>query len=122
MNSISGCQSMDTRPPSLSDYLQQFIGQKSTDIQSNLNFKALGYKVSQEIKATDNELSYTILRPLSIPLSGSNATLGADAMGAPIIHYSMTGHLNYDINFNCTVTFKLRSGIAESIQYLGRAC
>ena len=119
---ITGCQSLDTRPADLNAYLQQFIGQNTTDIQKSLDFSALGYKVSQTVKTTDDELSYTILRPLSIPISGGNATVGSNAMGAPVIRYDTTAMPSYDVNFNCTVTFKLKQHIAESIQYSGRAC
>lgn len=119
---ITGCQSLDTRPKDLNAYLQQFIGQNSADIQKALNFKALGYKVSQTVKSTDEELSYTILRPLSIPVSGGNATVGANAMGTPVIRYDTMAMLNYDVNFNCTVTFILKNEIAQSIAYSGKAC
>lgn len=119
---ITGCQSLDTRPTDLNAYLQQFIGQNTTDIQKNLNFSALGYKVSQTVKATDDELSYTILRPLSIPISGGNATVGSNAMGAPVIRYDTTAMPSYDVNFNCKITFKFKDGIAQSVQYFGKAC
>lgn len=121
-SAIAGCQSMEHRPDNLDQYLQQFIGQSSTEIQKNLNFKSLGYKVSQDIQITENELGYTILRPLSIPMSGSNASVGSNAMGAPIIRYDMTSTPSYDINFNCKIVFKLKGGIAESVQYQGKAC
>lgn len=120
--SIAGCQSVDTRPENLDQYLQQFIGKSSSEIQAELNFKALDYQVSDHIQTTTDTLTYTILRPINIPMTGSNATVGSNAMGMPVIRYDTAGTPSYDINFNCKVTFKLNNNIAESVQYMGRAC
>ena len=119
---LVGCNSLNTRPANLDEYLQQFIGKSSTEIQSNLNFKAMGYQVSDKIQTTNNALSYTILRPINIPMAGGNATVGSNGMGMPVIRYDTMGTPSYDINFNCKVTFKLKDGVAESVEYLGRAC
>lgn len=117
-----GCQSIDTRPANLDQYLQQFIGKSSNQIQADLNFKALGYQVSDHIQSANNTLTYTILRPINIPMTGGNATVGSNAMGMPVIRYDTTSTPSYDVNFNCKVTFKLNNGIAESVEYIGRAC
>jgi hypothetical protein len=117
-----GCQSIDSRPANLDQYLQQFIGKTSTEIQSSLNFKTLGYQVSKNITKTNETLSYTILRPINIPMTGSNATVGSNAMGMPVIRYDTAGTPSYDVNFNCKVTFRLNNDIAESVEYIGRAC
>ena len=119
---LVGCKSLNTRPANLDQYLQQFIGKTSTEIQSNLNFKAMGYQVSDKIQTSNSTLSYTILRPINIPMAGGNATVGPNAMGMPVIRYDTMGTPSYDINFNCKVTFQLKDGVAESIEYLGRAC
>ena len=119
---LAGCQTSATRQVNLEEYLQQFIGSSSSDIQKNLDFKALGYQTTKDVQSSDSALSYTILRPLSIPMAGSNATVGTNAMGAPVIRYDTTAIPTYDINFNCKVTFILKEGIAQSIQYLGKAC
>ena len=110
---LVGCKSLNTRPSNLDQYLQQFIGKTSAEIQSTLNFRALGYKVSDKIQTTSNTLSYTILRQINIPMAGSNAIVGSTiAIATP----------SYNINFNCKVIFLLKNGVAESVEYLGRAC
>ncbi len=119
---ITGCQSLDTHPTDLNAYLQQFIGQNSTDIQKNLDFKALGYKMSHEVEVSQDTLSYTILQPLNIPMSGVNPTVVPDATGIPVIRYNTSATPTYDIHFNCKITFKFKDEIAQSVQYLGKAC
>lgn len=119
---FTGCQSLSNTPANLNEYLQQFIGQDSAHIQKNLNLKALGYKVSNDVQVSNDSLSYTILRPLNIPMPGANATIVPDGSGAPVIRYDTTATPNYDIHFNCKITFILKNNIAQSIQYLGRAC
>ena len=108
---LVGCKSLNTRPANLDQYLQQFIGKTSAEIQNTLNFRALGYKVSDKIQITSNTLSYTILRQINIPMAGSNAIVGS-TIATP----------SYNINFNCKVIFLLKNGVAESVEYLGRAC
>ena len=119
---IIGCQTQQYREQNLDQYLQKFIGSSRADIQNNLDFKALGYQTNKEVISTDQELSYTILRPIYIPMAGSNTSICANAMGVPVIRYDTTSTPSYDINFNCKVTFKLKDDIAQSIQYSGRAC
>lgn len=119
---FAGCQTNTTRQVNLDEYLQQFIGLSSTEIQQNLDLKALGYQTAKNVQSSPTELSYTILRPLNIPMAGGNATIGSNAMGAPVIRYDTTAAPTYDINFSCKVTFKLKEGIAQSIQYSGKAC
>ena len=69
---------------------------------------------------TSNQLIYTILRPLSIPIPMvSNVEMG----GNPVpIQSGTLGSNSYDVNFNCKVIFQLKNDIAESIQYEGKAC
>jgi len=85
-------------------------------------FKTLGYQISNDIQITNETLSYTILRPIYIPIIGNNVTVGSNAMGQSIIRYDSTSTASYDINFSCKVIFNLKNGIAKSIQYQGRAC
>lgn len=119
---LAGCQTSATRQVNLDEYLQQFIGSSSSEIQQNLDLKALGYQTAKDVQSSPTALSYTILMPLNIPMAGGNATVGTNAMGAPVIRYDTTAAPTYDINFSCKVTFKLKDGIAQSIQYLGKAC
>ena len=122
LGSLTACQSMPTRPVSLDEHLQRYIGSSSQDIRNNLDLKALCYSLSDQIIQTKSQLSYTILRPLSIPLAGSVAPVEIGPSGVPIIRHEMVNTPTYDINFNCKVTFKLENNIATSIQYVGRAC
>lgn len=119
---LTACQNTPTRPVSLDEHLQRYIGSSSQDIRNNLDFKALGYSVSKQVIQNESQLSYTILRPLSIPLAGSVAPVEIGPSGVPIIRHEMVNTPTYDINFNCKVTFKLENNIATSIQYVGRAC
>ncbi|OTG80625.1 hypothetical protein [Acinetobacter sp. ANC 4648] len=117
-----GCQTTQSREQDLDRYLHTFIGQSSQQIQQQLNLKAMGYQTTNKAIATDNQLIYTILRPITIPVAGSNATIGNNAMGGPMIRYDTTAAEHYDVNFSCKVIFNLKNGIAESIDYQGKAC
>lgn len=116
------CQSFQPREMNLNEYLQQFIGATSTEIQNNLDFKSLGYRISKDVEVSPQKLSYTILRPLHLPMPGGNTTIAPNAMGVPVIRYDTTATPSYDIHFNCKVTFILNHGIAQSIEYVGKAC
>lgn len=120
--SLVACQTPSMRTQNLDAYLQNFIGQSSDVIQQNLNFKTLGYQTSQHVEQTKNQLIYTILRPIYIPVAGSNASISSNAMGAPMIRYDTASTPHYDVNFNCKVVFNLENGIAKSINYYGKAC
>ncbi|MGY6084066.1 hypothetical protein [Acinetobacter baumannii] len=98
----------------------QLIGKSSTTIQQDLNLRSLGFQVARTPQKTSDQLIYTILRPLSIPIPMvSNVDMRGGSV--PIQSGNLSGN-SYDLNFNCKVIFKLKNDIAESIQYEGKAC
>ncbi len=64
---INGCVSHPRQSIDLQEYLKNFIGKSSTTIQQDLNLRSLGLQVARTTKTSD-QLIYTILRPLSIPI------------------------------------------------------
>ena len=119
---LSACQtSQPTDYMQLDKYLKSFIGQDSQKIQQEIDFKSLGYKANPTPQLTDSILSYTILRPVTIPVAIS-PTVGVNAAGVPVIRNDPSSAPTYDINFNCKVIFNLKNNIAQSIDYYGKAC
>lgn len=108
---LTACQTEVNRPYDLNAYLHHFLGQSSQEIQKNLNFKQLGYQ-SRSPQTSQDQLIYTVYRPLSIPVPQGNFSLGA----------THTGASSYDINFQCQIIFELNQNIAKAVHYTGRAC
>jgi hypothetical protein len=100
----------------LDQNLNQYIGQTSTNIQQNLNLQDLGYQTDNKIVKTDQELNYTILRPIRIPIIG-----GSNFSNTPATSDSGTNDI-YDVSLQCKITFHLKNDIAQSISYSGKAC
>ncbi|QNW94447.1 hypothetical protein IC800_16210 [Acinetobacter seifertii] len=117
---LNGCATAPRQSVNLQEYLKSFLGKSSTTIQQELNLRSLGFQIAHVPEKTSNQLIYTILRPLSIPIPMvSNLEMG----GNPIpIQSGALGSNSYDINFSCKVIFQLKNDIAESIQYQGKAC
>jgi hypothetical protein len=117
---LNGCASHPDQAVNLQEYLKAYLGKSSTTIQQELNLRSLGFQLAHAPQKTPNQLIYTILRPLSIPIPMvSNVEMG----GNPVPIQSATlGSNSYDVNFNCKVIFQLNHDIAESIQYQGKAC
>lgn len=117
---LNGCMSHPNQLVDLHEYLKGYLGKSSTTIQQNLDLRSLGFQVAETPQKTPNQLIYTILRPLSIPIPMvSNVEMG----GNPVpIQSGTLGSSSYDVNFNCKVIFKLNNDIAESIEYQGKAC
>ncbi|EMU9373708.1 hypothetical protein AAA818_003958, partial [Acinetobacter baumannii] len=65
---INGCASHPRQSIDLQEYLKNFIGKSSTTIQQDLNLRSLGFQVARTPQKTSDQLIYTILRPLSIPI------------------------------------------------------
>ncbi|WP_087542945.1 hypothetical protein [Acinetobacter sp. WCHA29] len=106
---------------SLPDYLQLFIGQSATIIQQQFDLKPLGFRtIAQPIKQS-NQLIYTVIRPIRIPISiAQSAELGAQNI--PIQSAGNTDS-TYDLNLKCHIIFELdQQQIARSIRYEGKAC
>ncbi|EKF47131.1 MULTISPECIES: hypothetical protein [Acinetobacter calcoaceticus/baumannii complex] len=117
---LNGCATQPRQSVDLQEYLKGFLGKSSTTIQQELNLRSLGFQIAHVPQKTSNQLIYTILRPLSIPIPMvSNVEMG----GNPVpIQSGTLGSNSYDVNFNCKVIFQLKNDIAESIQYEGKAC
>lgn len=108
-------------PTSLPDYLQLFIGQSATIIQQQFDLKPLGFRtIAQPIKQS-NQLIYTVIRPIRIPIPiAQSAELGAQNI--PIQSAGNTDS-TYDLNLKCHIIFELdQQQIARSIRYEGKAC
>ncbi|WP_111859614.1 hypothetical protein [Acinetobacter sp. CFCC 10889] len=108
---LTACQTEVNRPYDLNAYLHQFLGQSSPDIQQKLNFKQLGYQSSAP-QVSQDQLIYTVYRPLNIPIPQGNFGLGTTHAGAS----------SYDLNFQCKIIFELNQNIAKAVHYTGRAC
>ncbi|MDV4265652.1 hypothetical protein ACG9XY_10795 [Acinetobacter seifertii] len=117
---LNGCATTPRQSVNLQEYLKSFLGKSSTTIQQELNLRGLGFQIAHVPEKTSNQLIYTILRPLSIPIPMvSNVEMG----GNPVpIQSGTLGSNSYDVNFSCKVIFQLKNDIAESIQYQGKAC
>ncbi|ENU44147.1 MULTISPECIES: hypothetical protein [Acinetobacter] len=117
---LNGCATTPRQSVNLQEYLKSFLGKSSTTIQQELNLRGLGFQIAHVPEKTSNQLIYTILRPLSIPIPMvSNLEMG----GNPVpIQSGALGSNSYDVNFSCKVIFQLKNDIAESIQYQGKAC
>lgn len=99
-------------------YLAQFVGQSSSYIQSHLDLAKLGYQNATAPFVQQNTLSYTVIRPISIPIPmAQNPALGAGAGTAvPIPTQS------YDASLQCEIRFQLQNQIATAVQLSGRTC
>ncbi|ENR2980750.1 hypothetical protein [Acinetobacter nosocomialis] len=117
---LNGCATAPSQSVGLQEYLKSFLGKSSTTIQQELNLRSLGFQIAYVPEKTSNQLIYTILRPLSIPIPMvSNVEMG----GNPVpIQSGTLGSNSYEVNFSCKVIFQLKNDIAESIQYEGKAC
>ena len=119
---LTACQtSQPTNYMQLDKYLNSFIGQDSQKIQQQIDFKSLGYQANPTPQLTDSTLTYTILRPVNIPVTVT-PTVGVNAAGVPVIRNDPSSSPTYDVNFNCKVIFNLKNNIAQSIDYYGKAC
>ncbi|MNY86865.1 hypothetical protein Q4S33_06345 [Acinetobacter calcoaceticus] len=117
---MNGCTSHLRQSIDLQEYLKSFLGKSSATIRQDINLRSLGFQVSSAPQKTPNQLIYTILRPLNIPIP---MVTNVDMKGNSVaIQSGNLGGNSYDVNFNCKVIFQLKNDIAESIQYEGKAC
>lgn len=105
----------------LPDYLQRFIGQSSSSIQQHLNLKPLGFQTLAQPQQNKNQLIYTVIRPIRIPIPiAQSAHMPAQSIP---IQTAVNTSQAYDIHFNCHIIFELdQQQIARSIRYEGKAC
>ncbi|WP_109439623.1 hypothetical protein [Acinetobacter haemolyticus] len=122
---LQACTTPKWQSIQLQDYLQPYIGQSAQNIQQNLNLNDLGFQTLKHPQITTNTLTYTVLRPINIPIpiaesiSGSGANMG----GSVRLNSASTRQQSYDVNFYCHIIFELdQQQIAGSIRYEGKAC
>ena len=118
---LSACMSSPQQTTSLPDYLKPFIGQSASSIQQQLDLRSLGLQTLNQPQNQHNQLVYTVIRPLRIPIPiAQSAEMGAQNI--PIQGMGNAGSA-YDLNLQCKIIFELdQQQIARSIRYEGKAC
>ena len=119
-STFAACQSVQPHPNDLHAYLQQFIGHSAEDIQAQLDLHRLGYQSAHPAKRTATSLSYTVIRPVSIPIPDASAVMLGPS-GVTPIHMS-SGYAYYPDTQSCQIRFILSQHIAQSVQFQGKAC
>ncbi|MGB8696104.1 hypothetical protein [Acinetobacter sp.] len=101
-------------------YLQQFIGQSSQAIQANLDLGSIGYQQVLSPTVNDQTLTYTVIRPMTIPVPMAQNPADIDSGAIPI---QITPRAqSYDVNLQCKIVYYLEQNIAKSVHYTGRTC
>ena len=118
---LQGCNTSHSTMQNLPDYLQRIIGQSSSSIQQHLNLKPLGFQTLAQPQQNKNQLIYTVIRPIRIPIPiAQSAHMPAQSIP---IQTAVNTSQAYDIHFNCHIIFELdQQQIARSIRYEGKAC
>lgn len=117
--SLQACTTAYQNRTSLPDYLQPFIGQSATIIQQQFDLKPLGFQTMAQPIKQSNQLIYSVIRPIRIPIAQS-AELGAQNIP---IQSAGNADSTYDLNLKCHIIFELdQQQIARSIRYEGKAC
>jgi hypothetical protein len=115
---LQGCTTPGWQSVKLQDYLQPYIGQSADNIQQNLNLRSLGYQTLKQPQKTNQNLVFTVLRPMNIPIPMNMGISDGSRLST-----STTYSQSYDINFYCHIIFELdQQQIARSIRYEGKAC
>ncbi|HJF28810.1 MAG TPA: hypothetical protein K8V79_11365 [Acinetobacter lwoffii] len=119
--SLSACTSpLSSSQIDREAYLQSFIGQSSELIDQNLDLKRLGYQQISEPHLSEQQLSYIVQRPLTIPLP--IAQFPAAGTGAVPIPTNISPVTGYDVNLQCKISFLLKNNIATAVRTTGRTC
>lgn len=119
--SLSACATISSiKSRQLDQQLQQYIGKSAESIRKDLDLTALGFKTSKAPVQTEKRLSYTVLRTIGLPL-GTPAIQQSVSIGAPVRFATGPGP-SYQVEMPCQIHFQLEQGIAQSVQYSGRAC
>ena len=75
--SLSACVTTPSSTRAERDaYLAQFVGQSSQQIRQQLDLSLLGYEQVSSPQISPQALTYTVIRPISIPIPVSNAQIG----------------------------------------------
>ena len=119
--SLSACASpLSSSQIDREAYLQSFIGQSSELIDQNLDLKRLGYQQISGPHLSEQQLSYIVQRPLTIPLP--IAQFPAAGTGAVPIPTNISPVTGYDVNLQCKISFLLKNNIATAVRTTGRTC
>ncbi|MCU4414374.1 hypothetical protein KTH71_10060 [Acinetobacter sp. WU_MDCI_Axc73] len=113
---LSACTTTGWKSNNLNEYLQQFVGQTSQQVQQTINLKSLGYQTAQKPTLQSDQLTYTVIRSLNIP------TPTARSFDGMTIQTGASGANSYNLNIQCNIVFLLKNNIVQSYQYQGRAC
>lgn len=118
---LNACTTTSTTTAMQRDaYLQQFIGQSSQSIQANLDLSSIGYQQVLSPTVDDQTLTYTVIRPITIPMPMAQNPADIDSGAVPI---QITPRAqSYDVNLQCKIVFRLEQNIAKSVHYTGRTC
>ena len=119
--SLSACATTSSiKSRQLDQQLQQYIGKSAESIRKDLDLTALGFKTSKAPVQTEKRLSYTVLPTIELPL-GIPAIQQSVSIGALVRFVTAPGP-GYQVEMPCQIHFQLEQGIAQSVQYSGRAC
>ena len=118
---LTACTTTSTTTAMQRDtYLQQFIGQTSQSIQANLDLSSIGYQQVLSPAVDAQTLTYTVIRPITIPMPMAQNPADIDSGAVPI---QITPRAqSYDVNLQCKIIFRLEQNIAKSVHYTGRTC
>lgn len=122
---LQGCTTLGWQSVKLQDYLQPYIGQSADNIQQNLNLRSLGFQTLKQPQKTNDNLIFTVLRPINIPIpiAQSFGDASSPMSGSVRLGSVSTSQQSYDVNFYCHIIFELdQQQIARSIRYEGKAC
>ncbi|MCH7330098.1 hypothetical protein [Acinetobacter modestus] len=116
---LQACTTPGWQSVKLQDYLEPYIGQSADHIQQNLNLRSLGFQTLKQAQKTNQDLTFTVLRPISIPIPQDMGT----SINGSRISSGVTYSQSYDVKFYCHIIFELdQQQIARSIRYEGKAC
>lgn len=122
---LQGCATSGWQSVPLQDYLQPYIGQSADQIQQNLNLRTLGFQTLKQPQRSNQNLVFTVLRPINIPvpIAQSYGDASSPMSGSVRLSSVSTSQQSYDVNFYCHIIFELdQQQIARSIRYEGKAC
>ncbi len=118
---LYGCTTSPTTSAAQRDaYLQQFIGQSSQSIQARLDLTRIGYQQVLAPVANDQTLTYTVIRPVTIPVPMAQNPADINAGHIPI--QLMPRAHSYELNLQCKIIYHLENNIATSLHYSGHTC
>ncbi|MDN5511088.1 hypothetical protein [Acinetobacter sp.] len=118
---LTACTTTSTTTAMQRDaYLEQFIGQSSQTIQAKLNLSSIGYQQVLLPTVDDQTLTYTVIRPVTIPMPMAQNPADIDSGSVPI--QIPPRAQSYDVNLQCKIIYRLEHNIAKSVYYTGRTC